>query len=39
MNQLVEVQKIKEGLLDKAQIFQDKIKKIFDRRAKLDDFQ
>lgn len=39
INQLVEVQQIKEEVLDKAQIFQDKMKKIFDRRAKLDDFQ
>ena len=39
VNQLVEVQQIREGVLDKAQIFQDKMKKIFDRRAKPDDFQ
>jgi hypothetical protein len=39
INQLVEVQQIKEGFLDKAQLFKDKMKNIFDRRTKLDDFQ
>ena len=34
----MEVQQIREGVLDKAQIFQDKMKNIFDRRAKPDDF-
>jgi hypothetical protein len=36
---LVEVQQIREGVLDKAQIFQDKMKKIFDKGAKPNDFQ
>ena len=39
VNQLVEVQQIREGVFDKTHIFQDKIKNIFDRRTKLDDFQ
>ena len=39
INQLVEVQQIKNQVVDKAQAFQDKVKSIFDRRAKPDDFQ
>ena len=39
ISQLVEVQQIKEGILDKTQNFQDKMKKIFDKRVKIDDFQ
>lgn len=35
----MEVQQIREGVLDKAQVFQDKMKKIFDKNAKPDDFQ
>ena len=35
----MEVQQIREGVFDKAQVFHDKMKKIFDRRAKPDDFQ
>ena len=39
INQLVEVQQVREGILDKTQIFYDKMKKIFDKRVKVDDFQ
>ena len=39
INQLVEVQQIRDQVVDKAQIFQDKVKRSFDRKAKLDDFQ
>jgi hypothetical protein len=39
ISQLVEVQQIREGVFDKAQSFQDKMKNIFDRRTKRDDFQ
>lgn len=39
INQLVEVQQTREGVLDKSPIFQDRMKKIFDKRAKPDDFQ
>ena len=35
----MQVQQVREGILDKAHIFQDKIKKIFDKRVKSDDFQ
>jgi hypothetical protein len=38
ISQLVEVQQIKEGILDKTQIFQDKMKNFFDKRVKIDDF-
>lgn len=37
INQLVDVQQIREGILDKTQIFQNKMK-IFDRRVKTYDF-
>ena len=39
INHLVEVQQIRDQVVDKAQIFHDKVKKIFDGKAKLDDFQ
>ena len=39
INELVEVQQIKEGVPDKAQVFEDKMKNIFDKRTKSDDFQ
>ena len=39
INQLVEVQQIREQVVDKSQIFQDKVKRSFDRKAKPDDFQ
>ena len=39
INQLVEVQQVREGVLDKTHIFQDKIKKVFDKKVKSDDFQ
>ena len=37
-NQLVEVQQVKDQVVDKALVFQDKVKNIFDRKAKPDDF-
>ena len=39
INQLVEVQQIREEVLGKSQIFQDKVKKNFDIKAKPNDFQ
>lgn len=39
INQLVEVQQIREGIMDKTQIFQEKMKNLFDKRVKIDDFQ
>ena len=39
INQLVEMQQVREGILDKTQIFQSKMKNIFDKRVKDDDFQ
>ena len=39
INQLVEVQQIKEGFSDKSQVFQDRIKNIFYKKTKVDDFQ
>lgn len=35
----MEVQQVREGVLDKAHIFQDKMKNVFDRKVKSDDFQ
>ena len=35
----MEVQQIRDQVADKAPVFQDRIKKIFDRKAKPDDFQ
>ena len=39
INRLVEVKQAREGILDKTHIFQNKMKKIFDKRVKADDFQ
>ena len=39
INQLVEVQQIRDQVVDKAQIFQDRVKKGFDMKAKPNDFQ
>ena len=39
INQLVEVQQVNKGILDKTQIFQNKMKKIFDKRVKDENFQ
>ena len=39
INQLVEVQQVREEVFGKAQIFQDKVKRIFDKKAKPNDFQ
>ena len=38
INQLVEIHQIREGLCDKAQKYQDKVKHVFDKRAKVDCF-
>ena len=35
----MEVQQIRDQVVDKAQIFQDKVKKGFDRKTKPDVFQ
>ena len=35
----MEVQQNRDQVTDKAQVFQDKVKNIFDRKAKVDDFQ
>lgn len=39
INQLLEVQQIRDQVVDKAQTFQDKVNKGFDRKTKPDDFQ
>ena len=39
INQLVEVQQIRDQVADRASIFQDRVKNIFDRKANPDDFQ
>ena len=39
INQLVEVQHIRDQVVDNDQAFQDKVKKIFDKKAKPDDFE
>ena len=39
MYQLVELQQQREQIFDRKQLFQDKMKEIFDRRTKIDDFQ
>ena len=39
INQLVEVQQTSEGILDKTQFFQEKMKKLFDKRVKIHAFQ
>lgn len=39
INQLIEVQQMREEVYNKSQLFQDKMKKVFDKRAKVDDFQ
>ena len=38
INQIVEVQHIRDQVADRASIFQDRMKEIFDRKAKPDDF-
>ena len=38
INQLVEIYQIREGLCDKAYKYQDKVKQIFDKRGKVDNF-
>ena len=35
----MEVQQIRDQVVDKAQAFQDRVKKIFDRKTNPDDFQ
>ena len=39
INQLVEVQQVREGVYDKSHIYQDKMKIIFVKKVKGDDFQ
>ena len=39
IDQLVEVQQIRDQVVDKTHIFHDKVKMNFDRKAKPDDFQ
>ena len=39
MNQLIEVQQVKESVYDRSQLIQDIMKKIFDRKIKAYDFQ
>ena len=39
MYRLVELQQQREQIFDRTQLFQDKMKEIFDRRTKPDDFQ
>ena len=34
INQLVEVHQLREGLCDKVQTYQEKVKQVFDKRAK-----
>ena len=38
INQLVKIHQIREGLCDKEQKYQDKVKHVFDKRAKVDSF-
>ena len=38
INQLVEIHQIREGLCDKAQKYRDKVKQVFDKRAKANCF-
>lgn len=38
INQLIEVQQIRENVYDRSQLMRDKMKKIFDRKVKVDDF-
>ena len=35
----MEMQQIRDQVVEKAQTFQDKVKKVFDRKTKLGDFQ
>jgi len=39
INQLIQVQQKKEDVYHSAQLFQDKVKKMFDKGTKDDDFQ
>ena len=32
INQLIEIHQVKEGIFDKAQVFQEKMKQVFDRK-------
>ena len=38
INQLIEVQQVRESAYDRSQLIQDKMKKTFDRKIKADDF-
>ena len=39
INQLIEVQQMRESVYDRSQLIQDKMKKTFDRKIKVGDFQ
>ena len=39
INQLIEVQQMRENVYDRSQLVYDNMKKIFDRKVKADDFQ
>ena len=39
MNQHIELHQIGEGLCDKEQTYQEKMKQVFDKRVKVDDFK
>ena len=39
INQLIYIHKIRENVYDRSQLMQGKMKKIFDRKVKDDDFQ
>ena len=39
INQLIEVQQMRENIYDRSQLMQDKMKKTFHRKVKVDDFQ
>ena len=38
INQLIEVHQLREGLCDKVQTYQEKVKQVFDKRAKSNSF-
>ena len=38
INQIVEVQQIRDQVAERASVFQDRMKNIYDRKAKPDDF-
>lgn len=38
INKLIEVHQLREGLCDKTQTYQEKVKQVFDKREKFDSF-